>query len=105
MKEYTFSESSIAIYEAIEVTAEIALSPMDYLRDIEFYLLVSPYKKGFHIEAYVNDGWIYICFERDDYKFPANYDGLNIIANMAEIWYDTEDIEIIREYVKDVNKK
>lgn len=103
MKEISVNQSSVAIYEPTEVTIDVALSPLDYLKDIEFYILVSPYKQGFHIEAYVKEGWIYITFERDDYKIEANFKGLQIISTMAEIWYDTEDIEIIREYLKGIN--
>jgi hypothetical protein len=105
MNDYTINESSVAIYQANEITAEITLSPLDYFKDAEFYLLINPYNKGCFIEASVQNGWIDITFDRDVYKIPANLGGLEIVTIMAEIWYDTEDIEIIREYLKDVYKK
>jgi hypothetical protein len=106
MKKYTFNEkSTLVIYEPSEITKDIALSPMEYLEDIDSYILVSPYDQEAYIEAYVRNGNIYIVFERDEYEIPFDFRGLQIITAMSEIWFDTEDITEIREYLENINTK
>lgn len=106
MKKYTFNqESSLTIYNPTEVTEEIALSPMEYLEDIDSYILISPYNQDALIEAHIKDGNIYIVFDRDEYEIPADFRGLQIITSMSEIWFDTEDIDFIREYIVNANTK
>lgn len=106
MKKYTINQkSSLTIYDASELTQDIALSPLDYYGEIDSYILVSPYNQDALIEAYIKDGIIYIIFDRDDYEIPADFRGLQIITAMSEIWFDTEDIDFIREYLVNANTK
>lgn len=106
MKKYTINEkSTLVIYQASELTQDIALSPLDYYGDIDAYILVAPYNQEALIEAYIKDGIIHIVFDRDVYEISADFRGLQIITAMSEIWFDTEDIEFIREYLVNINSK
>ena len=84
MNTYTFNQSSVTIAEDI--------------------IIVSPYKKE-SIEALVINGEIHIEFERDNYTFPFTFQSLQTMVIMAEIFYDSEDILLVREFLVDLNTK
>ena len=84
MKTYTFNQSCVTIAEDI--------------------IIVSPYNEE-SIEALLINGEIHIEFERDNYTFPFTFESLQTIVTMAEIFYDLEDISLVREFLVDLNTK
>lgn len=65
------------------------------------YIVSYPYGEECPIVATINNETIYLVIDRDCYDIPLAE--LKVVGDIAEIWYDTEDVTFVREYFK--NKK
>jgi len=71
------------------------------LEDADGYIVALPYGEKAPILATLKDKRIYVTFERDCYDFEMHF--IHLLGDLAEIWYDTEDIDMIREFIKSYN--
>lgn len=69
------------------------------IEESDGYIVSYPYgDSNCAIVGTYKDGLIFITFERDCYSFKLNM--LHLVGALAEIWYDTEDIDKIREHIE-----
>ena len=72
----------------------------DYeLENAEGYIVCYPYgHKDAPITATYGNDFIYMTIDRDCYQFEMSF--IHLVGDIAEIWYDTEDVTLVREYLK-----
>jgi hypothetical protein len=93
MQNLTFHQS----IPFVELTQEIALSPLDYYCECDNYILVYPYA---HLSAPLEalqykSGTFSIIIDRDEYQTKD----IELVYRICEIYYDTESVIDVRDYL------
>lgn len=111
MKTYSFDTTIVNVYSQSELAEELQMfeqksfypSLMEFAESIDYTIVIHPFGDECTIDANVSNNIIDIVFDRDIYKFEFNEKGLETIARMSEIYFNTEDIVEIRNFLSSNN--
>ena len=99
------NDTVILSYDKYEETVERHTHLTDEeIEDSDGYIVVYPYgQKSAPIVSTIKGKYIYLTIDRDCYEIEKEF--IQILGDIAEIYFDTEDVTFIREYLaKNYNK-
>jgi hypothetical protein len=100
---YTFhsgtSATIINAYPKDAITDERQTHFMpEEIEESDGYIVCYPYAdKNAPIVATIKDGFVFLTIERDCYEIEMGL--VHLVGEIAEIYYDSEDIELVREHL------
>lgn len=67
------------------------------IEEADAFIVSYPFGKPYPIVAYVKNGYIQLTIDRDCYEIELQF--IHLIGDIAEIYYETEDVTLVREYL------
>lgn len=67
------------------------------IENADGFIVSYPFNQPYPIVAHIQNDFIQLCIDRDCYEIELQF--VHLIADIAEIYWDTEDVTLVREYL------